>query len=147
MDIEKDKTMFKNMIFAIFPLLLPSTGLAVREAVSPSLLDAIRHVESSGNRHAVGDGGKAVGAYQLWPIHVEDANRILKLRKSNQRFTLADRKDESKAREITRIIIEHYSKGMPEDKLAVIHISPTKRFDWDRPAARKYLEKIRKVMK
>lgn len=106
------------------------------------LLDAIEQVESGGRADAVGDGGRAVGAYQLWPLFVDDANRI-----AGTRYTYDDRWCPVKSREMTRIVIQHYSKGMPQDKWAIIHISPSKRMDWDRPAAKEYLRKINEVIK
>jgi len=38
-----------------------------------SLFSAIRSVESGGNDNAVGDGGKAIGPYQIWKIYWKDA--------------------------------------------------------------------------
>ena len=37
------------------------------------LLNAIRIVESGGNDNAVGDGGKAIGPYQIWRSYWKDA--------------------------------------------------------------------------
>jgi hypothetical protein len=37
------------------------------------LLDAIRIVESGGNDNAVGDGGNAIGPYQIWNNYWKDA--------------------------------------------------------------------------
>ena len=42
-------------------------------ALTPDLLDAIRQVESNGDDAAVGDGGKAIGAYQIWYGYWQDA--------------------------------------------------------------------------
>lgn len=106
------------------------------------LLDAIEQVESGGRADAVGDGGRAVGAYQLWPLFVDDANRI-----AGTRYTYDDRWCPVKSREMTRIVLEHYGKDIPRDKWAVIHISPSKRKDYNRPAAREYLAKIEREMK
>lgn len=36
-------------------------------------LEAIRQVESHGNDKAVGDGGKAIGPYQIWHSYWKDA--------------------------------------------------------------------------
>lgn len=44
----------------------------LREAVD-YILPAIRQVESGGNDKAVGDGGKAIGPYQIHRIYWEDA--------------------------------------------------------------------------
>lgn len=43
-----------------------------RQELRP-LLDAIRQVESGGDDSAIGDGGKAIGAYQIWAVYHEDA--------------------------------------------------------------------------
>jgi len=123
-------------------------GVAAGDAQSPPhsslerLLDAIEQVESGGKAGAIGDGGQAVGAYQLWPVYVKDANRI-----AGTKYTLSDRYDRNKSREITRIVLAHYGKNVPFDKWAVIHIDPGKRKDWDRPAAKEYLRKINEAMK
>ena len=144
MDTEKDTIMFKNMIFAIFPLLLPSTGLAVSQTVSPSLLDAIRQVESSGNRHAVGDGGKAVGAYQLHKVYVDDVNRIL----GKKTYTYDDRTNEAKSREMTRIYLTHYAKLYKlKDPIQISRLHNGGSTGHKKQATLKYAQKIRKVMK
>ena len=44
-----------------------------QQQVSPALLAAIRQVESHGNDKAVGDGGKAIGPYQVWRVYWQDA--------------------------------------------------------------------------
>ncbi len=51
------------------------------------LLLAIMMVESGGKPNAVGDKGKAVGAYQIHPIMVKEVNRIAK----KEMFSLNDR--------------------------------------------------------
>ena len=75
-----------------------------------TLLPAIEQVESGGKSDAVGDGGKAVGILQIHPIMVEDCNRIV----GEKRFTLADRLDPAKSREMFRIYSDHYAKGNTE---------------------------------
>ncbi|MFZ9881722.1 MAG: hypothetical protein ACO3QC_10020 [Phycisphaerales bacterium] len=42
------------------------------------LLDAIRQVESGGDDRAVGDDGKAIGAYQIWSVYHQDATEWCK---------------------------------------------------------------------
>jgi len=119
--------------------------LATSAMATPSdrLLDAIRQVESGGGKFTVGDNGKAKGPYQLWTIYVDDVNRIL----GKKVYTYADRDSETKSREMVRTVLKHYSKGIPLDKLAVIHINPSQRFAWNRPAAKEYLRKIQAAMK
>lgn len=43
-----------------------------RQQLRP-LLNAIRTIESGGDSDAVGDKGKAIGAYQIWEVYWEDA--------------------------------------------------------------------------
>jgi len=43
-----------------------------------ALLDAIRQVESGGDDRAVGDGGNAIGAYQIWRAYHQDATEWVK---------------------------------------------------------------------
>lgn len=53
-----------------FSLLLSTLANA---DVPQRLLNAIRIVESGGNDNAVGDGGKAIGPYQIWRSYWKDA--------------------------------------------------------------------------
>ena len=55
------------------------------------LLAAIIMVESGGDPQAYNASEKAAGILQIRPIMVEEVNRILELRGSTLRFTLADR--------------------------------------------------------
>ena len=68
------------------------------------LVSALILVESRGDDSAIGDrhivGGEAVGALQIRPIMVREVNRILKIQKSNKRYTLKDRYDRQKTIEM-----------------------------------------------
>jgi soluble lytic murein transglycosylase-like protein len=68
---------------------------------------AIAQVESKGNPRAV--NGDAVGLLQIRPILVRDINRILKLRKSSKRYTLNDRYNPQKSREMFEIYQSYYN--------------------------------------
>lgn len=70
------------------------------------LLDAIVLVESSGRCDAVNDGENAAGAYQIRPIFLRDVNRIL----GCDRYTLPDRFDPVKSRQMAKIFLNHYGK-------------------------------------
>ena len=74
--------------------------------VSEQVMDAIAQVESGGNPKAVGDSGRAVGLFQIWPIYVREANRLSRA----SQFTDPDRLDPVKSREMTRIVLEHWAK-------------------------------------
>lgn len=84
-------------------LLLAATPLAATP--SERLLDALQTVESNGNANAIGDGGKAVGAYQIHPGVISDVNRIC-----GTAYTLQDRLDPAKSRQIARLYLSHYCK-------------------------------------
>lgn len=84
-------------------LLLAATPLAATP--SERLLDALQTVESNGNANAIGDGGNAVGILQIHPCVVTDVNRI-----HGTRYTLSDRLDPAKARQIARLYLSHYCK-------------------------------------
>jgi hypothetical protein len=74
------------------------------------LLDAICIVESNGKADAVGDNGKAVGAYQLHKIYVDDVNSFPEVKKAGKHYTYEDRLDPEKSREITRWYLIHYGR-------------------------------------
>ena len=65
-------------------------------------MDAIIQVESGGNRMA--KNGNQVGAMQITPIAVAECNKILKLRNSSKRYTLADRFSIEKSKEMFVLI-------------------------------------------
>ena len=81
-----------------------------KKATFEDLLDAIEWVESGGRWWAVGDDGKAVGAYQLHTIYVDDVNRII----CAKAFLYADRTDTVKARQMTAIYLKHYGGTFEE---------------------------------
>lgn len=68
------------------------------------LLDAIEWVESKGDPNAIGDNGKAVGAYQIHKIYIDDVNRIY-----NTRYTYDNRLDRVKSRRMVRLYTNWYS--------------------------------------
>jgi hypothetical protein len=70
-------------------------------------MDAIIQVESEGNPRA--ESGNSVGAMQITPILVRECNNILKSRKSDKRFTLADRYDVGKSKEMFLLIQSHFN--------------------------------------
>ena len=62
---------------ALSSLVLLGASIAIttlaQADVPPRLLDAIRIVESGGNDNAGGDGGNAIGPYQIWRNYWKDA--------------------------------------------------------------------------
>lgn len=74
----------------ILPLIIACWGLVLAEPIQPAhkvtvaqvdtvraelrdFLDAVAWVESRGKDDAVGDGGKAIGRYQIWRVYWADA--------------------------------------------------------------------------
>jgi soluble lytic murein transglycosylase-like protein len=86
----------------LFILCLAVSALPARAG----LWEAVCHVESGGNPRAVGDGGKAAGIAQIWAITVKDINRF-----AGTRYTLSDRFDPVKSKEMFNLYVEHYGKG------------------------------------
>lgn len=87
-------------------------------AISESLLDAIMVVESGGNPKAVGDGGKAIGAYQIHRGYWQDAVEYDK----SLCGTYRDCFDPAYAR---RVVIAYLSRhahaGATDEDLARLH--------------------------
>jgi hypothetical protein len=99
-------------------LLLIVAITAGTASADTKLIAALIHVESGGNADAIGDGGKAVGVLQIWPIMVRDCNRILKLRRSKLRYTLKDRYSRSRSIEMFKVWSSHYNKGASLEVIA-----------------------------
>ena len=66
------------------------------------VMDAIMMLESRGNAAAV--NGQYVGILQISPVLVKECNNILRSRGSNKRYSLADRFNAAKSREMFVII-------------------------------------------
>lgn len=70
-------------------------------------MDAITQVESEGDSRAI--NGRSCGAMQITPILVEDCNAILKKRGEKKRYSLNDRFNVKKSREMFVLIMSHYN--------------------------------------
>ena len=84
------------------------------EASFDDLLDAIEWVESGGDANAIGDGGNAIGAFQIHKIYVDDLNRIYKLQHLDKystplRWTYYHRKSKVCSRIMVRDYLKHYA--------------------------------------
>ena len=96
----------KRRVFVLLTMLMTSVGMLANEkneAESATfnwnpVMEAIIQVESKGNPRAV--SGNSCGALQITPIMVAECNNILKKRKSKKRFTLADRFNVAKSKEM-----------------------------------------------
>ena len=92
-------------------LLIALTAAPAEPPRNHRLAMAIFYVEASGRLTPPdADGGKAVGPMQIWPITVDDANRIL----GEERFSYEDRKDLAKAVDIFWIVSDHYCRAFSD---------------------------------
>ena len=86
------------------------------------LVSALIHVESRGNDSAIGDrhlvGEEAVGALQIRPIMVREVNRILKIQKSDKRYSLKDRFERDKSIEMFYIWKNYHHKDSEPEVIA-----------------------------
>jgi hypothetical protein len=83
---------------------------------SEPLLDAIRQVESGG-RDLTGDGGRAIGPYQIHRRYWQDAVRL----DPSLGGTYNDCRNEQYARRVVRVYLAHYGKGKTDEQMARIH--------------------------
>jgi hypothetical protein len=86
------------------------------DAEMERLLDAIASVESNGNARAVGDKGRAIGAYQIHKRYWKDGTRFLGV---NWSYELA--RDPAKARRVVKAYLLRYGKGKTLLQMARIH--------------------------
>ncbi len=102
----------KRIITAIITLLLtlPLTSHATTNTDGfdwEPVIKAIAHIESRGNASA--RNGSYVGLLQISPILVTECNNILKSQGSSKRYTLADRTNAQKSKEMFVIIQKHHN--------------------------------------
>lgn len=112
------------------------------------LVSALILVESRGNDSAIGDrhlvGNEAVGALQIRPIMVREVNRILKIQKSNKRFTLKDRFERDKSIEMFYIWKNYHHKDSEPEVIARNWNGGPKGFKLNRTV--KYWNKVEKQL-
>ena len=80
------------------------------------LLDAIARIESHCDPNAVGDGGRALGAYQIHRIYWEEGTEFLGVDWPHR-----DASDPTKARQVVRAYLLHYGNGRSLIEMARIH--------------------------
>jgi hypothetical protein len=89
-------------------------------AVDPNdierLLDAIARIESHCDPNAVGDGGRALGAYQIHRVYWEEGTGLLGVDWPHR-----DATDPKKARRVVKAYLLHYGKGRSLLEMARIH--------------------------
>ena len=106
------------------------------------IMEAIIQVESEGNPNAV--SGNSVGVMQITPILVKDCNEILKQKKSKKRYTLADRYNVAKSKEMFLLIQSHYN---PENNVEKAIRSWNGGIKYSVRATNRYYKKVMRQMK
>ena len=106
------------------------------------VMEAIIQVESEGNARVV--SGNSVGAMQITPILVKECNEILKSRKSSKHFTMNDRYNVGKSKEMFLLIQSHYNKTNDVEKAIRTWNGGPK---YSIKATNKYLAKVMRHLK
>ena len=80
------------------------------------VVDAIIQVESKGNPKAYNPSGDCAGILQITPGLVKQCNTWLKVKKSKKRYTLADRYNVKKSKEMFVMVQSYYNKSNNVEK-------------------------------
>ena len=80
------------------------------------VINAIAMVESKGNPKAFNPNGNCAGLLQITPGLVKQCNIWLKAEKSKKRYTLADRYNVEKSKEMFVMVQSHYNKSNNVEK-------------------------------
>lgn len=84
-------------------------------------------------------GGKSAGILQITPVTVKQCNLILKAKKSSKRYTLQDRYNVIKSKEMFVLIQEYYNKeGNLEKAIRLWNGGP----NYSIKGTQKYLNKV-----
>lgn len=103
------------------------------------LLDAIAIVESRSNPDAVGDGGRAVGSYQIHKRYWADGTRILGVD-----WSYGEARNPAKARKVVRAYLTHYGRNRSILEKARIHNGGPR--GYRKKATLAYARKIARVL-
>ena len=95
------------ILTAILSVFVATVNAQERSFKWDKLMNAIISVESKGDTNA--KKGNSAGILQLTPIAVAQCNKILKEKKSKKRYTLADRFNANKSKEMFVLIQEYYN--------------------------------------
>ena len=108
------------------------------------IINAIIEVESAGNANAVDKSGKSCGVLQITPILVKECNRILELKKSSKRYTMDDRFNVSKSKEMFLLFQSYFN---PKNDVEFAIRSWNGGLNYTRKATQKYFEKVMSRLK
>ena len=128
-------------------MLVPSAAFSKDNAKAKEfdwdpVMEAIIEVESNGNPNA--RSGSSCGAMQITPILVKECNRILRMRKSKKRYSLADRFSVEKSKEMFLLIQSYFNRSNNVEK-AIRAWNGGQRYSVRR--TQRYFEKVMRAMK
>jgi hypothetical protein len=102
--------MMRKKILSLVLLMLPLSVSAQEGKFDwTPVMDAIIKVESRGNAKAHNPVGDCAGILQITPGLVRACNNILKQKKSTKRYTLSDRYNASKSKEMFILMQETFN--------------------------------------
>ena len=108
------------------------------------IINAIIEVESAGNANPVDKSGKSCGVLQITPILVKECNRILELKKSSKRYTMDDRFNVSKSKEMFLLFQSYFN---PKNDVEFAIRSWNGGLNYTKKATQKYFEKVMSRLK
>ena len=142
-------------------MLLPNTICDSRELIEekpinllkqsnkpPNLIQALIHIESSGNDSCIGDKhmkSPSIGCLQIRPIMVCEVNRILKIQQNPKRFKNKDRWSRVKSIEMFNIWKNYHHKNSTNEVIARCWNGGPK--GYKNPSTLRYWSKIKKYLK
>lgn len=138
--------------FMAFFSITAMTPIKKEESIRELFYSSISWVESTNNPNAVSKDG-SVGIVQIRPVMVEEVNRICKMKGINKRFTLADRRNVQKSKEMFWIYQEFYNPELRWDAISDNDLEILAR-KWNggpkghvKSATKKYWNKVNKRLK
>lgn len=139
--------LFVVCVFVAFPAMgaektVETETVSTKDFDWEPVMRAIIQVESEGNTKAV--SGKSCGAMQITPVLVAECNNILKSRNSKKRYTLSDRFNLEKSKEMFLLIQSQYNKSNNVEK-AIRSWNGGNHYS--RKRTQRYFEKVMKQLK
>ena len=108
------------------------------------VIKAIIEVESMGDPKAVDKGGKSCGILQITATLVKDCNRIQKMRNSQTRYTMDDRFNVRKSKEMFLLYQSYYN---PRNDIEQAIRSWNGGMRYTKHGTQKYFEKVMRKLK
>ena len=108
--------MRKKLILTVLLMLPISISAQKKQFDWSPVMDAIIQVESKGNPKAFNRNGNCAGILQITPGLVKQCNIWLEAKKSKKRYTLSDRYDVKKSKEIFVMVQSYYNKTNDVEK-------------------------------